>query len=110
MAEKKSDDLSTKATRFYIEQAERAAPKMRNAVDDWQRVYTGFVAASFKVQKNVLKSMGLETKFVDQVEEAVKSSTEAAMKVQKELSDASIDFSLKTAKSLLEKTEKTDKA
>ncbi len=106
MTEKKSENAATKVTRFYLEQAERAAPKLKNAVDDWQRVYSGFLDASFKVQKNILKTMGLETKLVDQVEEAVKSTTKAAMKVQKELSDASIDASLKATKSLLDKTDK----
>ena len=106
MEEKKSENIATKVSRFYLEQAENAAPKLKNAVDDWQRVYTGFLEATFKVQKNVLKTIGLETKLVDQMEEAVKSTTNAALKIQKELTDASIDASLKATKSLLEKTEK----
>lgn len=106
MEEKKSENAATKVTRFCLEQAERAAPKLKNAVDDWQRVYSGFLDVSFKVQKNVLKTIGLETKLVDQLEEVIKSTANAALKVQKELSDASIDASLKAAKNLLEKTEK----
>ena len=106
MAEKKSENVATKVTRFCVNQCESAAPKVKNAVDDWQRVYKGFVEASFKVQKNVLKTMGVETKLVDKMEEVVKSTTDTVLKVQKEMSDASIDLSLKAAKSILEKVEK----
>lgn len=106
MADTKSENATTKVTRFYLEQAERAAPKLKNALDDWQRVYSGMLDVSFKAQKNVLKTIGLETKLVEQLEEAVKSTANAALKMQKELSDASIDASLKAAKTLLEKTEK----
>lgn len=107
MAEHKSENTTTKATRFYLDQAERVAPKIKNAVDDWQRVFTGLVDISFKVQKNVLKTAGLETRLVEQLEEAVKSGAEAAMKVQKELSDASIDIALKAARSYVDKNENT---
>ncbi|SRR5690606_8895377 len=107
MAENKSENAATKATKFCLDQAERAAPKIKNAVDDWQRVFSGLVDVSFKVQKNVLKTAGLETRLVEQLEEAVKSGTEAALKVQKELSDATIDIALKAARSYVDKTEKT---
>ena len=106
MADQKTANAASKITRFYVDQVERSAPKLKNAVEDWHRVYNGFLDASFKAQKSVLKTMGIETKFVEQVEEMVKSTTKTALKMQKEFSDASIDISLKAVKSLLDKTEK----
>ena len=107
MEDKKNEDPITKATRMYLEQAKRNAPKLKNAVEDWQKIYIGFLDASFKAQKSALKNMGIENQFVDQIEEMVRSSSKIALEFQKKLTEASIEITLKTAQSFLDKNNKS---
>ena len=106
MENKKTENIGIKAGRFVVEQAEKAAPKAKLAIEDWQRVYMGFVNTSFQVQKSVLKSVGMESEMIDQFEKMVKSATETTLQMQKDLSNATIEMGLNAAKSILEKTEK----
>ncbi len=103
---KTEESASTKMSKLYLEQAEKNAPRLKSAVNDLQKMYSGFIKTSFNVQRGLLDLVGMETKFIDEMEDVVNSATEAGLKVQKEWADASIDLSLKTTREIVEKMTK----
>ena len=102
-SESSTKSILGKAVDFYVSQAEKAQPKIEEAVDDYYDYWTNFTEASVKFQKGLLEKVGVKTDFLDKLEGIVNEATNSTKTIHRSVTSDSIQASVKTAKTIKEK-------
>ena len=90
---------------FYLDQAEKITPVLKQGVDDWFTVYNKIWVEGMRLQSDLIKKWtGNKESAV--FTEQVKNFGEKIIQTQKEVSIAVVDISLKSVQSITEASKK----
>lgn len=98
------EEAAVKALDFYMEQAEKAMPMAKNAVNDYHSAMSSAIDTYFSVTKKAAGLVGLEN-VKNPIAAPARTTMEKVIGIQKDLSHSVIDNSMKAARKLAGKEE-----
>jgi hypothetical protein len=104
-AETKNNPFSN-IFQFYLDQAEKLTPVLKQGIDDWFTVYNKVWIESMQLQGKLIQQLTGNTESIKFNEQA-KNFGERIIDIQKEFSSSVMDVSLSGIKSIIEAAKKS---